>query len=57
MMNKFAIQDLVRKNISKLLPYSCARDEYKGDQAVFLDANENTMKMVITVIRILIREN
>ena len=40
-MNKFAIKDLVRENISKLLPYSCARDEYKGERAVFLDANEN----------------
>lgn len=33
---------LVRENIWKLTPYSCARDEFKGrDASVFLDANEN----------------
>ena len=36
MLNK-----LVRPNIRKLVPYSSARDEYKGKDAVFLDANEN----------------
>ncbi len=36
------ITNLVRKNIQRLKPYSCARDEYKGKNAsVFLDANEN----------------
>ncbi len=37
------IQELVRKNISSLKPYSSARDEYKDltDGMVFLDANEN----------------
>lgn len=36
------LQDLVRKNIWALKPYSSARDEYKGFTAeVFLDANEN----------------
>lgn len=36
------LQDLVRKNIWALKPYSSARDEYKGVEAeVFLDANEN----------------
>lgn len=35
------INDLVRKNIIELLPYKCARDEFKGEAAVFLDANEN----------------
>ena len=35
------ISDLVRPNIAKLLPYSTARDEYKGELGVFLDANEN----------------
>ena len=28
-------------NIRSLTPYSSARDEYKGEEAVFLDANEN----------------
>lgn len=35
------IDRLVRKNVFNLTPYSCARDEFKGDAAVFLDANEN----------------
>lgn len=36
------IQDLVRKNIQSLAPYSCARNEYCGHGAkIFLDANEN----------------
>jgi histidinol-phosphate aminotransferase len=32
---------LVRPSISKLKPYSSARDEFQGDSAVFLDANES----------------
>lgn len=37
-----SIENLVRKNILELQPYSCARDEFQGpDDAVFLDANEN----------------
>lgn len=35
------IQKLVRKNILNLAPYSSARDEYEGNEGVFLDANEN----------------
>lgn len=35
------IKEIIRENIWKLEPYSCARDEYSGDEAVFLDANEN----------------
>ncbi len=36
------LQELVRKNIWALKPYSCARDEFKGREAhVFLDANES----------------
>jgi histidinol dehydrogenase len=38
----FNLEQLVRKNIWELAPYSCARDEYSGvDASVFLDANEN----------------
>ena len=38
----FSLQQLVRKNIWELAPYSSARDEYSGKEAhVFLDANEN----------------
>ncbi len=35
------INKLIRKNIREMVPYSSARDEYKGEEAVFLDANEN----------------
>ncbi len=35
------INKLVRSNIKQLNPYSSARDEYKGKEAIFLDANEN----------------
>jgi len=36
------INDLVRENIKNLRPYSTARDEFKGQASVFLDANENS---------------
>lgn len=32
---------LIRKNIMDLAPYSTARDEYKGEIGVYLDANES----------------
>jgi histidinol-phosphate aminotransferase len=36
------LEQLVRKNIWELAPYSSARDEYSGKEAhVFIDANEN----------------
>lgn len=35
------LQDLVRPNIYNLKPYSSARDEFKGEASVYLDANEN----------------
>jgi histidinol-phosphate aminotransferase len=38
-MNYF--EQLLRNNIRQLKPYSSARDEYSGEAAVFLDANEN----------------
>ncbi|MDR0395137.1 MAG: histidinol-phosphate transaminase [Tannerella sp.] len=37
------ISTLVRDNILRLKPYSCARSEYRGEASVFLDANENPM--------------
>lgn len=33
---------MLRENIRKLVPYSSARDEFKGEASVFLDANENS---------------
>ncbi|MBG6236317.1 histidinol-phosphate aminotransferase [Pedobacter sp. CAN_A7] len=35
------INNLQRENIKNLHPYSTARDEYKGQASVYLDANEN----------------
>jgi len=35
------INKLVRENILRLTPYSCARDEYQGNSGIFMDANEN----------------
>lgn len=40
-MKKFNLENLVRENIKSLQPYSSARDEFKGEASVFLDANEN----------------
>lgn len=37
----FNLKTLVRPNILALQPYSSARDEFKGSEGVFLDANEN----------------
>lgn len=36
-----SLNQLVRKNILELKPYSSARDEYTGEEGTFLDANEN----------------
>ncbi|PWL29110.1 histidinol-phosphate transaminase [uncultured Roseivirga sp.] len=33
--------DLLRPHLKQLVPYSSARDDYKGKDGVFLDANEN----------------
>lgn len=40
-MKQFDLQSFVRPNIWALKPYSSARDEFTGDNGVFLDANEN----------------
>ena len=37
----FDLKNIVRPNIWQLKPYSCARDEFKGEASVYLDANEN----------------
>lgn len=39
----FDLNQLVRPNISKLVAYSSARDEFSGEAKVFLDANENSL--------------
>lgn len=35
------LNEILRKNIANLKPYSSARDEFSGSASVFLDANEN----------------
>lgn len=39
----FNPHNLVRNNIRNLKPYSSARDEFKGEANIFLDANENSL--------------
>jgi histidinol-phosphate aminotransferase len=44
----FQLQNLLRENIKKLVPYSSARDEFKGEADVYLDANENSYGSPLT---------
>lgn len=44
----FDLNLLVRDNIKSLKPYSSARDEFKGEANVFLDANENSFGSPLT---------
>jgi histidinol-phosphate aminotransferase len=37
----FQLEKIIRQNILSLKPYSSARDEFKGKDGIFLDANEN----------------
>ena len=37
----FDLEKLVRTNVKRLTPYSCARDDFHGMADIFLDANEN----------------
>src|ERR1041385_1817123 len=39
---EFNLDHITRKNIKTLRPYSSARDEFKGKEGIFLDANENS---------------
>jgi len=41
MKSKFDIMSLVRENVKALSPYRSARDEFQGEAAISLDANEN----------------
>jgi histidinol-phosphate aminotransferase len=44
----FNLNDLLRDNIRRLVPYSSARDEFKGQASIFLDANENSLGSPLT---------
>jgi len=37
----FNLENLIRKNVLNLKPYSSARDDFQGTASVYLDANEN----------------
>ena len=41
MKGSFNLNTLLRDNIKKLVPYSSARSEFKGEASILLDANEN----------------
>jgi histidinol-phosphate aminotransferase len=44
----FDLNTLIRPNIRNLVPYSSARDEFKGEASIFLDANENSLGSPLT---------
>ncbi|MET0242478.1 MAG: histidinol-phosphate transaminase [Flavitalea sp.] len=44
----FSLDQLLRENIRKLVPYSSARDEFSGEASVYLDANENSFGSPLT---------
>jgi len=44
----FKLEEIVRPNIKNLTPYSSARDEFKGEASIFLDANENSLGSPLT---------
>ncbi len=47
---KFELNNILRENIKKLVPYSSAREEYKGKSGIFLDANENSFGSSISFL-------
>ena len=44
----FDLEAITRPNIRKLIPYSSARDEFKGSANIYLDANENSLGSPLT---------
>ncbi|MBS1745202.1 MAG: histidinol-phosphate transaminase [Bacteroidetes bacterium] len=46
-MAAFTLENIVRNNIKKLIPYSSARSEFEGEAQIFLDANENSLGSVL----------
>jgi len=39
----FDLKAILRPNIAALVPYSSARDDFKGNAEIYLDANENSL--------------
>jgi histidinol-phosphate aminotransferase len=46
----FQLDDLIQPHLRGFKPYSTARDDYKGKDGVFFDANENSLGSVTTSI-------
>src|SRR5690606_31733853 len=44
----FNRDELLRENIKQLVPYSSARDDFKAEASIFLDANENSFGSPLT---------
>ena len=44
----FNLDLLIRENVKNLTPYSSARDDFKGEAKIFLDANENSLGSPLT---------
>ena len=44
----FDLDLLIRENVKRLTPYSSARDDFKGEAKIFLDANENSLGSPLT---------
>lgn len=43
----FNINNITRKNILELTPYSSAREEFSGEASIWLDANENPFDTIL----------
>lgn len=48
----FDLNKILRSNIKSLTPYSSARDEFKGKEGIFLDANENSFGSPVSRLKI-----
>lgn len=46
-MGEFSLDNILRNNLKKLIPYSSARSEFEGDAQIYLDANENSLGSVL----------
>ena len=49
MASSFDLNNLLRENIRNLIPYSSARNEFKGKASTLLDANENAFGSTLDV--------
>jgi histidinol-phosphate aminotransferase len=52
----FNLENILRSNIKSLKPYSCARDEYKGKEALDIFLRPVEEKMLPTGIRVVSTE-